>query len=743
MRYLGALLLLFVAAAEAAAWGFPGHRLVNGAAARTLPAPLRDLFVGNEAWLREHSIDPDLWVIGGREGELPNHFMDLDAFGAYPFADIPPLEADHLARFGAGSAERGRVPWRVAEVYRDLVAAFAASDEARVLERAAVLGHYVGDSHVPLHAVLNYDGQLSGQKGIHSRWESELVARFERQIEPRVEPGTAVHVDDPSALVFDVLRESFARAQETLAADRETTGPRDYADTPEDDRYDDAYYTRLYEREGDSLVSRLDAAATTLGSLWLSAWEDAGRPGLDTEFRFPYVRGETRLVLLRVRATFDDALGRGQLPQLSRLRQRGSAARLDALPTTGAEPLFLSAARQGLAATTLLLPESRPFTPYLEGMRYGANFGRSLSFLDAEEVVRMPAAVWSERDAGFRDPEGWAGTVPSGARELEVRTEDEPLYGLVFDDPEDATRGFDTVLLAPSRDVSAAAKLKARAATPGADGFVSLALPTAAGPVIAAFRLFALGADGKSLLLHQAGARGFVASRPRVAGAAGTLAEASDEAYLRGDFGPVLWSGGDGTAEARYLETAAHAAQSFGRLLAFGLERTRWQVLMAEVPAPGPAVVEWRRRIDAGKDGQTTRRLRRFLDQYLVSLDGLVGDLARRIDDETAVTLLTPTSFVLAGPGVASEKNLGAAPAAVVAPTLSTLLGLETSPGDAPLLRAALSRLPPLPPTRGPRKTDDVGDPTRPSVSPASKTAHRASTGPARLLQPRSDVDRP
>jgi hypothetical protein len=743
VRFLGALLLFLVAAREAAAWGFPGHRLVNGEAARTLPAPLRDLFVGNEAWLREHSVDPDLWVIGGREGELPNHFMDLDAFGTYPFADIPPLEADHLARFGAGASERGRVPWRVAEVYRDLVAAFAASDEARVLERAAVLGHYVGDSHVPLHAVLNYDGQLSEQKGIHARWESELVARFERQIEARVEPGAALRVEDPAVLVFDVLRESFARAQETLAADRELTGPRDYADTPEDDRYDDAYYTRLYEREGANLVSRLDAAATALGSLWLSAWEDAGRPELDAEFRFPYVRGETRLVLLRVRVPFDDALGRGQVPQLSRLRQRGSVARLDALPTTGAEPLFLSAARQGLAATTLLLPEARPFAPYLEGKRYGANFGRYLSLLDAEEVVRMPAAVWSERDATFRDPSDWTGTVPAGAREFEVRTEDEPLFGLVFDDPEDSTRGFDTVLLAPSRDVAAAAKLKARASAPGADSFVPLAVSTAAGAVPIAFRLFALGADGKTLLLHQSAARRFVASRPRVAEAAGSLAEASDEMYLRGDFGPVLWSGGDGTAEGRYLETVAHAAQSFGRLVAFGLERTRWEVLMAEVPPPGPAIVEWRRRIDLGKDGQITRRLRRFHDQYLVSLDGLVGDLARQIDDGTAVTLLTPTSFVLAGPGVAAEKNLGPAAATVVAPTLSTLLGLETPPSDAPLLRAALSRLPPPPPARGRKKTEGVGDPTRPVVSPASKTAARASSRPARLVHPRSDVDRP
>src|SRR5262249_10815899 len=185
--------------------------------------------------------------------------------------------------------------------------AFAAQDEARILERAAVLGHYVADAHVPLHAIVNYDGQLTGQKGVHARWESELVARFERQIESRVEPSAAVRIDDPTAFVFDVLRESFVRSPDALLADRETAGPRDYADTPEDDRYDDGYYSRFYEREGDTIVSRLDAAATALGSLWLSAWEDAGRPTLDEDFRFPYVRGETRLVLLRVPLAFEAA----------------------------------------------------------------------------------------------------------------------------------------------------------------------------------------------------------------------------------------------------------------------------------------------------------------------------------------------------------------------------------------------------------------------------------------------------
>ena len=34
--------------------------------------------------------------------------------------------------------------------------------------------YYVGDAHVPLHTTENYNGKMTGQKGIHGFWESRL-----------------------------------------------------------------------------------------------------------------------------------------------------------------------------------------------------------------------------------------------------------------------------------------------------------------------------------------------------------------------------------------------------------------------------------------------------------------------------------------------------------------------------------------------------------------------------------------
>ena len=125
-----ALIAVLALSARAEAWGFPAHRVVNRTAIATLPEPLASLFRGNADYLAEHAIDPDLWRTAGAPGEDPNHFFDLDAFGGDHIAHV---EAEFLAREGASAAGKGRLPWRVADVYKGLVDAFRARDPAQVL----------------------------------------------------------------------------------------------------------------------------------------------------------------------------------------------------------------------------------------------------------------------------------------------------------------------------------------------------------------------------------------------------------------------------------------------------------------------------------------------------------------------------------------------------------------------------------------------------------------------------------
>jgi arylsulfatase A-like enzyme len=563
-----------------------------------------------------------------------------------------------------------------------------------------VLGHYVGDAHVPLHAALNYDGQLTGQTGFHSRWESEMVERFERQIEAQVRPAAAGSGGDPVGLTFDVLIESYAASLAALASDREVVGPRDLADTAHDDRYDDAYYSRLYEREGPRVQARLAAAASALGSLWLGAWEEAGRPALDVTFRFPHVRRGAKLVLLSLDGAaaplIDHAVGRGVMPHLARLRARGATARgsTTTLPSktaaghaavyTGAwsdrngitgnevavpggsvleenggytsthlraEPLWVTAARQGLEVTVASATQVFPFGPFLEERRFGGHYGRSLTLFDSYQNVRVPDAVYTARDLSPRPLGGWLGTPPEhvgGTRELELMVAGVRVDGLLYDDPADPVRGLDTLYLGLDRDTRGGVTLKPVPLL-GADAsaFAALTLRLAGGEGAAYFRLFSLSPDGGEMLLYRSAVHVIRSSRPRLEGIAfaatgGFVGNGADDQYRSGALGPTVWDGGDGSAERRYLETAALALRQFRRLNDLALDRTAWDVLLAYLPYPDEALHLWLGQLDPSlpdHDAAVAGRLRPFLDALLAAADAELGHLVERAGPTAVVAV--------------------------------------------------------------------------------------------------------
>ncbi|MCM2258532.1 MAG: alkaline phosphatase family protein [Vicinamibacteria bacterium] len=700
---LVAVLATAFAPLPAAAWGFTGHRFVNRHAVRTLPPPLRELFAGNAAFLLEHSVDPDLWRGAGDDAEEPNHFLDMDAWGGQPpFADIPRDEAAHLQQRGAQARDKGRVPWRVAEEYRALVAAFRAGDHRQVLRHAAALSHYVADAHVPFHAVLNYDGQLSGQRGLHSRWESQLVERFEVQLEAGVAPAPAHRVDDPVAFTFSVLLDSFAAAQQAFGSDLAVRGAADFVETSEDDRYDDSFYSRFYAREGERLRDRLQAAATGVGSLWLSAWEEAGRPALDAAYREAYVRGTTRGAILSLDGAaqwmLDDAIARGVMPELARLRTEGASARsmLAALPTktaaahatlwTGAwtdrtgiagnvmplaggsllewntgyssmhlkaEPLWVTAARQGQRATVVSAPQVYPWAPYLNERRFGGNYGRNLALFDGYGAIESRGTVHTAAGLEPRPLGPWLGALPEAAGELrEVSFEIAGLRvdGLLFDDPKDPATGFDTLYLSQDRDAAGGIRLKPAPIKAGdTSAFAALALRIGGDTAVVHFRLWDLAPDASALTLWSSSVHVIRASRPGADAAAleatgGFVGNGASLLYGRGALGQRLWEGGDGSAERRYLETVELVARQFERLDTFAIARTDWDLLVTYLPYPDEFFHLWLGVVDPaapGHDPRAAAALRPFVDDGLRIVDRHVANLRKALGPETVLAVST------------------------------------------------------------------------------------------------------
>jgi predicted AlkP superfamily pyrophosphatase or phosphodiesterase len=734
MRHLRRLALLPVCAAlavaaspaPARAWGFTGHKEINRRAVETLPPELKPLFSANRDYLSEHAIDPDLWRTDDNPTEAPNHFLDMDAFGkAPPFPEIPRDEAEHKRVHGQLAVDKGRVPWRVGDVYRQLVDAFRARDSRRALAAAATLGHYVSDSHVPLHAVLNYDGRETGQAGVHGRWEAGLVERFERQILPRLRPGTPRVQGDPALMTFDVLMESFGDAAAVLESDRTCAGPADLATTAPDDRYDDRYYTCFYDREGDRLVARMSRAIDTVGLLWREAWQEAGRPALPA-FRFPFVRKRTKAVLLSVDGAaawvLEDAVKRGVMPRLAALRSSGAVARAvsgwppktavghatlytgawsdvhgivgNDVPAPGrsvvesdsgydslhlkAEPIWVTAARQGLQVTVAAATQVYPFAPFTDERRFGGNFGWNLVLLDGYQALDATDALYGAADLKPRPPGSWLGPLPAHVgevREVELVVEDARVDGLLYDDPKDPVTGFDTLYLGLDRDPSSGITLKPVPVQPGkADGFVPLRMHMGGGESPVFFRLYSLSPDGKELLLYRTPVQLIRAhparvEEPALQASGGFVGNGASWQYQDGRLGPPIGSGGDGTAERRYLETAALVARQYTRLTDFAFDKTPWDLLLAYLPYPDEALHTWLGVLDPntpGHDPALAARIQPFMDEALRLTDAFIGHVADRAARAGAVMAVS-TDHGMEGVSRTIRPNVALAAAGLLA----------------------------------------------------------------------------
>src|SRR5262245_29722712 len=235
--------IVLSAPSTANAWGLEAHKFIVDRAIELLPPELKPLFEKRRPFVIERSIDPDMWRLSGWDEEDPNHFLDIDheAFGPYPFAGLPRDYDAAVQKFGKEFIhQQGLVPWRAQEFYGRVQRAFESLNRQppspfagdNILYYSAILAHYVSDAHVPLHSVVNYDGQLTGQNGVHSRWEGELFERIRGRL--KIAPAPPKPVTNPRDFVFDAILSGNRLSQGVLEADRKAAEGREF--------YDDAYF---------------------------------------------------------------------------------------------------------------------------------------------------------------------------------------------------------------------------------------------------------------------------------------------------------------------------------------------------------------------------------------------------------------------------------------------------------------------------------------------------------------------
>ena len=114
-------------------------------------------------------------------------------------------------------------------------------------------------------------GIIAGQPGVNERYDSGLIDHF--QLFFFVKPNEAAFVRDPTDFAFDMTLNAHALARKCSCSPIAAS----HQGLPS---YRDEYYDRFYAQAGAILVRQFSDAATDVGSYWMTAWINAGRPQL-------------------------------------------------------------------------------------------------------------------------------------------------------------------------------------------------------------------------------------------------------------------------------------------------------------------------------------------------------------------------------------------------------------------------------------------------------------------------------
>ncbi|MEX2115626.1 MAG: S1/P1 Nuclease [Bacteroidota bacterium] len=266
-------------------WGHRSHEEIHRRAIKAMPENARPFFEHHAQELIERSGEADKRRFADKS-EGYTHYVNLERHGKYPFAGLRHPYDEVVRKLGKASVDtNGTLPWRIAEFARALTEAFMRNDTSEIIFYAANLGHYVADAHVPLHTTENYDGQLTGQHGLHARWESRLPEKFMQSYDLEIRPARLIA--DPLNRAFEIVLISYQKVDSVLSADRGAL-----ESLPKNERfierkskgrivyeYRKEYYDRFHGLLKGMVERRMEDAIEEVASYWYTAWDKAKKAG--------------------------------------------------------------------------------------------------------------------------------------------------------------------------------------------------------------------------------------------------------------------------------------------------------------------------------------------------------------------------------------------------------------------------------------------------------------------------------
>ena len=263
-------------------WGFFAHKKINTLAIYTLPLEMVTFYKRHQKEIEDLSVLPDQrrYIM---DQEASRHYIDLDRYeiSAIQYTNwseiTQKINPDSLVKHGI-------VPWHIPILYQQLKYAFVRRDTIKIIKLSAEMGHYIGDLHVPLHTTSNYDGQKTGQSGLHAFWESRIPELLNESLEEWVGPAT--FIPNITKSTWDWVLESHTQVK--ILIDQEAKLNATFRQSKKytfekkgnvlQKNYSVEYSKKYHQVLGHQIEDRFQRAYKHVGDIWYSAWIEAGQP---------------------------------------------------------------------------------------------------------------------------------------------------------------------------------------------------------------------------------------------------------------------------------------------------------------------------------------------------------------------------------------------------------------------------------------------------------------------------------
>ncbi len=287
LKRYGLMIVLLCILVVTGSWGFLVHRTVHQLAVYELPSEIMPFFYSHMDYLVSESTRPDMRR-NKDSMEATKHFIDLEVYGPAAIKKMPMDWQKAIQMYSKDSLLKyGYVPYHVLYMKGKLTEAFKQRNKDSILFYAADMGHYISDANVPLHTTINYDGQLTNQKGLHSLWES-MIPELEIEKYNLYSSHRATYLRKPANAIWGAVRGANKLLPNMLAVEKEIskefTEEQKYRTQIRRGRESKSYTSSFAKSYSEALKNTINDqlinSANLVADFWFTCWVDAGKPEL-------------------------------------------------------------------------------------------------------------------------------------------------------------------------------------------------------------------------------------------------------------------------------------------------------------------------------------------------------------------------------------------------------------------------------------------------------------------------------